>query len=348
MSTLLIVFIAVALLFDFLNGFNDSSNIVSTMIASRALSPRQALLITAVSEFLGPFLFGVAVATTVGSEVLVLPDDRTMVLPIALSAMAAAVLWNIITWWAAIPSSSSHALIGGLVGAGLANAALTQWQAHAFATVEDFRAVLGVVRPSGIGRVLVALFVSPPLGFAAGYLLVSAVRVFGRRATPAINGFFKRAQIATAVTLALSHGSNDAQKTMGMITLGLYASGALTRFEVPVWVVCASATAIAVGTSIGGWRLIRTLGGGLFKIRPLHGFSTQLGSACVILAAAASGGPVSTTQVVASAIMGSGSAERFSKVRWGVGKQIVLAWLITIPMTAVVAGLLFLVLRRFA
>ncbi|MBI5543157.1 MAG: inorganic phosphate transporter [Deltaproteobacteria bacterium] len=346
MSTLLVVFIAVALLFDFLNGFHDSSNIVSTMIASRALSPRQALAITALAEFVGPFMFGVAVATTVGAGVLKLPADHAQALPIVLAAMASAVGWNLVTWYFGIPSSSSHALVGGLLGAGIADAAWRQLGVG-MSSVNDIRAVFEVVQPSGMGRVAMALFVSPPLGFAAGYLLVSLIRLLARRASPAINGFFKRGQIVTALGLALSHGSNDAQKTMGVITLALVASGVLSEFRVPWWVVGLSAAAIALGTAVGGWRLIRTLGGGLFKIRPLHGFTTQMGSASVILVAGLLGGPVSTTQVVASAIMGSGSAERFSKVRWGVGKQIVLAWLITIPFTALVAGLAWTILRRF-
>jgi len=344
MTVTLVVFIAIAVLFDFLNGFHDSSNIVSTMIASRALAPRVALTVTAVCEFLGPFLFGVAVATTVGAEVLQLPPVPSEAMPIVVSALVAAVLWNLFTWYLGIPSSSSHALIGGLIGGAVADQFLRQWSLG-FSTLDDLYALFGVIRLSGFGRVLLALFISPLLGFAAGYLLLALIRFLARRATPSINGFFKRGQLVTAIALALSHGSNDAQKTMGIITMGLLATGVIPEFKVPLWVVGLSAGAIALGTAFGGWRLIRTLGRGFFTIRPLHGFTTQIGSASVILGAALLGGPVSTTQVVSSAIMGSGSAERLSKIRWRVARQIAITWISTIPATAVVAVVAYAVVR---
>lgn len=323
-SVLLLVLLA--LVFDFLNGFHDSSNIVATMIASRALSGRQALAITALAEFAGPFLFGVAVATTLGNEVLA---DNLLRLSVILAALSAAIVWNIITWWLGIPSSSSHALVGGLIGA---------------AVVENG---LGVIKWTGLGKVLVALAISPPIGLAAGYLVMKTVLFLARGATPRISTFFKRSQIVTAVALALSHGTNDAQKTMGVITLGLVTAGVLTEFHVPVWVIAVSAGAIALGTATGGWRLIRTLGGKFYKVRPVHGFTTQIASASVILVAALLGGPVSTTQVVSSAIMGVGSAERLSKVRWGVARQIVMAWLTTIPFAALLAAFLAAILRNW-
>lgn len=323
----IIPLIILALAFDFLNGFHDSSNIVATMIASRALSGRQALAITAIAEFIGPFLFGVAVATTLGNEVLNLTDIN---LSVTLAALSAAVLWNIFTWWLGIPSSSSHALVGGLLGAAIIDAAS-----------------LDVVKLAGLGKVVAALVISPPLGFFVGYVVMRVVLYLARPAKPNINNFFKRIQILTALTLALSHGTNDAQKTMGVITMGLVAAGALDHFVVPSWVIAISAAAIALGTWMGGWRLIKTLGGKFYKIRPIHGFTTQITSTSVILGAAILGGPVSTTQVVSSAIMGIGSAERLSKVRWGVASNIVMAWITTIPIAAILAALAELVIRQF-
>jgi len=321
-----LLIIVLALIFDFLNGFNDSSNIVSTMIASRALSGRQALAITAIAEFVGPFLFGVAVATTLGHEVL---NDSQLKLSVILAALSAAIVWNIITWWLGIPSSSSHALVGGLIGA---------------AVIENG---WGVIKLAGLGKVFLALATSPLIGFVLGYLVMKLVLFLARGASPSINTFFKRAQVVTAVTLALSHGTNDAQKTMGMITLGLVSGGVLPAFQVPIWVIALSASAIAFGTWTGSWRLIKTLGGKFFKIRPVHGFTTQSSSAIVILGAALMGGPVSTSQVVSSAIMGTGSAERVSKIRWGTGGQILLTWLMTIPFAAALAALLEIILRSW-
>ncbi len=322
-----LLLVALALVFDFLNGFHDSSNIVATMIASRALSGRQALALTAIAEFLGPFLFGVAVATTLGNEVLNL---KVITLTMTLAALSAAVIWNIFTWWLGIPSSSSHALVGGLLGAAIIESGSFE-----------------VVKLAGLSKVLIALVVSPPLGFLIGYGVMRLVLFLARPAKPNINFFFKRIQIVTALALALSHGTNDAQKTMGVITMGLVAAGVLPKFEVPTWVIAASAAAIALGTWTGGWRLIKTLGGKFYKIRPIHGFTAQVTSASIILGAALLGGPVSTTQVVSSAILGVGSAERFSKVRWGVAGSIVTAWVTTIPIAAVLAALVAVGLKQF-
>ena len=320
-----LILVVMALIFDYMNGFHDSSNIVATMIASRALSGRAALTITAIAEFSGPFLFGVAVATTLGQDVLHVSVIKVYVIQ---AALGAAIAWDLITWWFGFPSSSSHALIGGLIGA---------------AVIEDG---LGVIKLEGLGKVIVALAISPPIGFLVGWLVLKAVLFLARNSGPSINTFFKRSQIVTAVALALSHGTNDGQKTMGVITMGLVAGGVLPEFQVPLWVIALSATAISRGTATGGWRLIRTLGGKFFKVRPVHGFGTQIASASVILGAAMLGGPVSTTQVVSSAIMGVGSAERLSKVRWGVAQQIVAAWLTTIPVSGVLAAGVAVVLQK--
>ncbi len=319
-----LLLVALALVFGFMNGFHDSANIVATMIASRALTGRQALTLTALAEFAGPFLFGVAVATTIGHEVLY--ADR-IGLDIVIAALAAAIAWSIFTWWLGLPSSSSHALIGGLIGA---------------AIVEGGP---GVVRMAGVWKVLLALAISPLLGLVAGYLVTKLILFLARGASPKINGFFKRGQVATGLALALSHGANDGQKTMGIMAMGLLAAGVLPVFSVPLWVIALSAGVMALGTFAGGWRLIKTLGGKFYKIRPMHGFATQVTSAAVIIAAALLGGPVSTTQVVSSAIMGIGSAERLSKVRWGTAGQMALAWLTTIPVTAALAAALEWILR---
>ena len=314
---MLIALIVLALIFDFLNGLHDSSNIVATMISSRAFSPTLALGVVAVAEFTGPFLFGVAVAKTIGEDVV---QPHTITMEVILAALIGAITWNLITWFLGIPSSSSHALIGGFLGAVMIGAGLK------------------VIVVSGLEKILIALFVSPILGFVVGFLLTKIIFLLTRRATPKINKFFSRSQLLTSLALAFSHGTNDAQKTMGVITLGLVTSGVIPEFRVPTWVIGACAGAIALGTASGGWRLIKTLGGKFYKIRPVHSFSAQLSSASVILTASLFGGPVSTTQVVSSAIIGVGSSERLSKVRWGVAVDIVTAWIITIPATGLVSA----------
>jgi len=317
---LLCALIATALLFDYLNGFHDSSNIVATMISSRAMRPRQALFLSATAHFCAPFLFGVAVATTIGHEIVA---EQAITMSVILAALLSAITWNIITWLFGIPSSSSHALIGGLIGA--------VGMGYGFEMIQI----------QGLLKVVISLFISPVLGLLTGYLFTKLVFFLARGASPRINHFFKRAQILTSLALSLSHGTNDAQKTMGIITMGLVATGYLQEFKVPWWVIAISAGAIALGTASGGWRIIRTLGGKFYKIRPVHGFAAQTTSAAVILGAALLGGPVSTTHVVSSAILGVGSAERLSKVRWGVAGQIVTAWIVTIPVTVLLGTLFF-------
>jgi PiT family inorganic phosphate transporter len=321
MPFLLIVIIAIALIFDFLNGFHDSSNIVATMISSRAMSPRNALLMTAIAEFAGPFLFGVAVATTIGSEVV---DPAAITSAVIVAALVSAILWNLLTWYFGWPSSTSHALIGGLLGA------------------VAVAAGIDTINVDGLLKVVVALFLSPMLGFVFGYLLLKLIYFLARGATPRINSLFKRGQWGTSLALALSHGTNDAQKTMGIIAMAMVTTGYVEQFHVPWWVIALSAGAIALGTASGGWRLIETLGGKFYKIRPVHAFGSQLASATVILGAALLGGPVSTTQVVSSSIMGAGSADRVSKVRWTVARDIAVAWLLTIPVSALMAAGIYL------
>jgi PiT family inorganic phosphate transporter len=325
-SPFLALFVGTALTFDFLNGFHDAANTVATLIASRAMGPRRALLLNAVANFAGPLLFGVAVATTIGHEVVM---ETAATMPVILAALLGAIFWNVLTWLLGIPSSSSHALVGGLVG------------------VAAFGHGVEAILLPGLVRVFLTLLLSPVMGMLAGYLLMKVVLFLARGATPRINNLFQRGQMVTATALALSHGTNDAQKTMGIVTMGLLAGGALSHFAVPTWVILASATAMALGSALGGWRIIRTVGGKFYKIRPVHSFTSQIASAAMILGAALIGGPVSTTHVVSSAIRGVGSAERVSKVRWGVASQIITAWLLTIPMSALIAVLCYLVIERF-
>lgn len=326
MDFMLIAVILSALAFDLLNGIHDSSNIVATMISSRAFSPRVALGVTALANFVGPFLFGVAVANTIGHEI-VLPEAIT--LHVILATLVAAVCWNLLTWYLGFPSSSSHALIGGFIGSVVMGAG---WQA---------------IQIKGIEKVLIALFSSPILGFLFGLWMTKLILFLCRGASPRINAVFKRGQIISAVALALSHGTNDAQKTMGIISLALVTGGYLSAFHVPIWVMLLCASMIAIGTAIGGWKLIRTLGGKFFRIRPVDGFSSQLASAIIIIGNSLIGGPVSTTQVVSSAIMGTGTADRIKKVRWGVASEIAIAWLLTIPASALVAAGVYSLLILF-
>ena len=321
----LYITIALAIIFAFLNGVHDASNVVSTIISSRSLSPSKALTLTAVAEFVGPFLFGVAVAKTIGQGLV---QQEAMTLPVIMAALFGAIIWNIITWVFGIPSSSSHALVGGILGAVLMGGGL--WY----------------VIPSGLATVLIALFASPMLGMLVGFIFTRLVYSMARNASLRINWFFKHSQLLTGLSLALSQGTNDAQKTMGIITLGLVASGVLPSFAVPLWVVALSAGALAAGTATGGWGMIRTLGGKFYKIRPVNGFCAQIGAASVLLGAALLGGPVSSTQVVSSTIAGVGAAERMSKVRWGVMGNIAIAWLLTIPATGAIAALAYLLLNR--
>ena len=325
MTALLITVIVLTLVFAFLNGIHDSSNIVATMISSRAFSPRAALGVTALAEFSGPFIFGVAVANTIGNEIA---DASAINITVLLAAISAAILWNLLTWYLGMPSSSSHALIGGFIGAVLIGAG---WDK---------------IMLAGLEKVLIALFVSPLIGFAFGFIINRLITFLFANATPRVGWLFKRGQIVTAVALALSHGANDAPKNMGIITLALVTGGVLPEFAVPLWVIFASSGMIALGTALGGWRLIRTLGAKFYKIRPLDGFNAQLASAVVILGSSILGGPVSTTQVVSTSIMGVGAAHRFSKVRWGVAVDIAVAWLLTIPVSGLVAAGIYWVLSR--
>jgi len=285
------------------------------------MRPRRALLWVGLGEFIGPLLFGTAVAKTVGADLLTVQALSTEII---LASLAGAFVWNLFTTLAGLPASSSHALVGGLVGGALAAKGMA------------------AIKMAGLLKVLLALFISPLLGFVGGFLLTRLLFALFANFPPRINQWFRIGQWPTAFTVAMSHGSNDAQKAMGIIVMALLTEGRLQHFGVPLWVRLAAAGAIALGASIGGWQLIRTMGGRLFRIRPIHAFSAQTSGAAVILGAALVGGPVSTTQVMSSTIMGAGAAERINKVRWMVVQDILLAWVFTIPAAGLMAALFHL------
>ena len=337
---LVICCIALLLLFDFTNGFHDTANMVASVVACRAMTPTQAILLVSFFTFLGPLLGGTAVANTVGGFVTLedLPPARAV--GVLLSGALGAVLLNLLTWWRGMPSSSSHALVGGLSGAVLISAGSDHivWGWQEFAEHGQW---------TGLTMILAALVLSPPLGFAIGWLLHRFMRVILRRAQPDVNRPLRKMQWLGVAWLAFSHGANDAQKSMAIITLVLVISGVLPHFVVPFWVILLCASAITLGTASGGWRIIRTVGFGIYRLRPLHAFDSQLASAAVISMAAAVGGPVSTTHVVSSTIMGIGAAERARAVRWGKAAEILFTWFVTLPLAALLAAVVYILLARF-
>ncbi len=314
-----VILLAMALTFGFLDGFHNSANVVATVISSRAMSPRQSLTLAAVAEFIGPFLFGTAVAKTIGADLV---DSEAVTVPIVAAAVLSAIIWKIFTWWLGIPASSSHSLFGGLIGAVIVGADISALQI------------------GGVKTIFLALLLSPVIGLLGGYIVMGATLFITRGASPAINIIFKRGQILTSTGLALTHGSNNAQKVMGIISLGLVSTSLANNVATTNWIVASAAGALALGTFLGGTRLIRTIGAKFYKIRPVHGFTSQATSATIILGATVLGGPVSTTQVVSSAIVAVGAAERLNKVRWLVFREIALAWLVTLPATALLAAVL--------
>jgi PiT family inorganic phosphate transporter len=321
--------VAIVLLFDYTNGFHDAANIVASIIASRAMTPVQAIMIVATFEFLGPLLGGTAVANTIGKFVELDGVDAVLALQILVCGLFGAIAWNLLTWWRGIPSSSSHALVGGLAGAVVVSVGADHvvW---GFAQLLD-----GHV--TGIVKVLAALVLSPLIGFWGGFLLHRLMLGLLRGAKPLINRNLRNAQYFTAAGLAFSHGANDAQKSMGILTLVLLLGGFIDKFAVPFWVILACAISMTFGILSGGWRIVRTLGFAIYKVRPLHALDSQLTSAAVIFAASAIGAPVSTTHVVATSIMGIGASERPKAVRWAKAREIATTWVITIPGAATVS-----------
>jgi len=318
--------IGVALLFALTNGFHDSANAIAALVATGAARPLSAVILAATFNILGPLLVGTAVANTVGG-IVQLPNDQ--VLAAVGAALTGAVAWNMITWWRGLPSSSSHALVGGLVGAGVLTGGLDaiNWGG------------LDGIHPVGVFGVFIALAVSPVLGFTGAFVLDRLAVLSLRRARRRVNSTIRRSEWGTAAALSFSHGANDGEKAMGVITLLLVATGHLPTFAVPLWVKLAAAGALTIGTAFGGWRIVRTIGRGIYRLRPLDGLVSQSSSAAVILGAAVVGGPVSTTHVVASSVVGLGTAQRSHHVHWAVVKEMGLAWLITLPAAAALAAL---------
>ena len=340
MSTLLILTIAtvaIVLFFDYTNGFHDAANIVATIIASRAMTPVQAVIIVGTFEFLGPMLGGTAVANTIGKFVTLGDVAPLLSLSILLSGLVGAIVWNLATWYFGIPSSSSHALVGGLIGAVVVSAG-TDHVVWGFAKLMSGEL-------TGIVKVLASLILSPLIGFWAGFLILRLMRIMLYAAKPSANTGLRYAQFVTAAGLAFSHGANDAQKSMGIITLILLTGGFLDTFHVPFWVILSCAIAMTLGILSGGWRIVRTIGFGIYKVRPVHAFNSQLSSSLVVMTASIVGAPVSTTHIVTSSLMGIGASERPKAVRWTKAKEIVSTWIITIPSTILVSTLAFWLLR---
>jgi PiT family inorganic phosphate transporter len=390
----IVLTIAVALAFDFVNGFHDTANAIATVVGTRVLTPLQAVSLAAVFNLLGPFVLGTAVARTISSGILPEGAVKSAGTALIFSCLLGAILWDLFTWWWGLPTSSSHALVGGLIGAGVAAAGLeggATWptlaelrgtlefaglgvmaglgvwgllyiarrglteasHAPAFALAGvaitmPAATLLGLLELGGIGKVLVFMVVSPVMGLAAGFGLAVVVRRAAMNRNPdKANHFFRKAQLLSSSFFALNHGTNDAQKTMGVITALLFASGFLASPKViPVWVVVAAASAMGLGTLFGGWRIIKTMATRITQLRPYQGFSAETGGGVVLTLMAQQGIPVSTTHAITSSIMGVGATHRLSAVRWGVGRRIVWAWVITIPASAAMAGLAYLLVTR--
>ncbi|MBF0270661.1 MAG: inorganic phosphate transporter [Magnetococcales bacterium] len=327
--------IVIVLIFDFTNGFHDASNITGTIIASRAMTPIQAALLTGVFHFIGPLLGGTAVANTIGKFVKIDDLNANMSLMILLCGIFGSIFWNIFTWWFGLPSSSSHALVGGVAGAVLFAAGSN----HVMWGWED---LILKGKMSGVMKVVLSLFVSPILGFWFAWIFQKIIRRLVANAKPRIDGFFKYSQWISAAALSFSHGTNDAQKSMGIISLALLLGGSIDKFYVPTWVIWICAALITAGNMFGGWRIVRTVGFGIFRVRPIHSFNAQLTASAVIFGAATMGAPVSTTHVASSSIMGVGTAEQPKAVKWRKGKEIFATWILTIPGSGLVGGLTYL------
>lgn len=331
--------VIVVLVFDYTNGFHDAANIVATVIASRAMTPVQAVAVVAFFEFLGPLLGGTAVANTIGKFVELGDILPLLSLAMLLCGLIGAIVWNLGTWYFGIPSSSSHALVGGLIGAVVVGVGVDHvvWGFHELASG----------RLTGIVKVLAALILSPLIGFWVGFSIHRILSTLLRAATPAANRHLRFAQFFTAAGLAFAHGANDAQKSMGILTLVLLLGGFIPQFVVPFWVMLACATAMTLGILSGGWRIVRTLGFAIYRVRPIHALGSQLTSGLVIMSASLAGAPVSTTHIVATSIMGIGASERPRAVRWAKAKDIATTWLITIPGAALVAILAYALVNLF-
>lgn len=323
-----IFIILLALAFEYINGFHDSANAIATVVSTKVLSPRVAILYAAVLNLVGA-LMGTHVAKTIGGGIV---DSASVTQYVVMCALIGAIVWNLITWYYGIPSSSSHAIIGGLMGASIAHAGY------------------GVIKISGlIEKVLIPMLTSPLMGFIVGFLLMlSLLWIFLKSNPEVVNKYFRKLQLVSAGFMALSHGSNDAQKTMGIITLLLLSKGFVTEMEIPKWVIIMCALTMALGTMAGGWKIIKTMGTKVIKLKPVHGFAAETSSSIVILTASHFGIPVSTTHIISTSIMGVGSTQRFSAVKWGIVGNIVSAWVLTIPMCMLISAVSYLLLAKIA
>jgi PiT family inorganic phosphate transporter len=324
-TAMLVLVVLLAIAFDYVNGFHDTANAIATSVATRALAPRYAILMATAFNFIGAFA-GTAVAKTIASGLV---DEATTTQTVIAAALIGAIVWNLITWQQGLPSSSSHALIGGLLGATI------------------IAAGTGALNINGIvNKVLIPMLTSPLLGFFIAFaLMVGLYWVFRSAKRKPMAGRFRRLQIMSAAFMAFAHGSNDAQKTMGIITLALLSAGIIDDFTVPTWVIVVSATALSLGTAVGGWRIMHTMGQRVAKLEPVHGFAAETTAATILLGTAELGMPVSTTQVISGAIMGVGSSQGLRHVRWGVARRILVAWVLTLPAAGTLAALAWVALN---
>ncbi|MBB3111947.1 PiT family inorganic phosphate transporter [Paenibacillus phyllosphaerae] len=322
----IVIFLALA--FDFINGFHDTANAIATTVSTRALSPRAAIIMASVMNFVGAMLF-TGVAKKIGSGIA---DPYTLEngVQVLIATLIGAIIWNLVTWWFGIPSSSSHALIGALTGSVIA--------------AQGFDGI----NASGFREIVIALIGSPLIAFTIGFIVMWILKIIFAKSSPhKINKGFRTLQIFTAAFQAFTHGTNDAQKAMGIMTFALVTAGIQDTMDVPFWVKLSAATAMALGTSIGGWKIIKTMGTKIFKIEPINGFAADVTSASVIFTATLTHLPVSTTHTITSAILGVGSAKRFSAVKWSLAGKIIVSWIITIPISAILAALIYKVMALF-
>lgn len=327
----IIITILLALVFDFINGFHDSANAISTVVATKVLSPIKAVGMAAVGNLIGPLFFSTAIAATIGKGIIKieLVQDKELLVLMIFSALVGAVVWDIITWYFGLPTSSSHALVGGLSGAGVAAIGTSS------------------LNPAGIEKVVAFMVISPVIGLVAAFVLtIIVIKIFYRFTPSKINIYFRRLQLFSAFFYSVTHGTNDAQKTMGIITVLLVAYGSLETFNVPIWVILAAHISISLGTFMGGWRIVKTMAQKITKLRPYQGFCAETSGGIVLASMAAFGIPVSTTHVISSSIMGVGATDKLSAVRWGIARKIVGAWILTIPMTALISAIVFLIIKQ--
>jgi PiT family inorganic phosphate transporter len=327
-AALIIALILLALAFDFINGFHDAANSIATVVSTRVLKPQHAVLWAAFFNFIAAFFFETKVATTIGKGVV---DPGAITLAVVTAGLVGAIVWNLITWWLGLPSSSSHALIGGLAGAAVVHAG---W---------------GVLQGAGIIKITIFIVLSPLIGFLLGFLYTVGVFWIMRRKTPSkVDGVFRKLQLVSAAAYSLAHGLNDAQKTMGIIMLILVSTGHMTAAELgkhaPLWIILSCHGAIALGTMFGGWRIVKTMGVRLTKLAPIGGFAAEASGATTIIGASLLGIPVSTTHTITGAIVGVGATHRLTAVRWGVAGTIIWAWILTIPLSALIAATVYTVL----